>query len=238
MSETAPPPANSAPADIEVPMADVVRFIRQLSHDLRNHLNAAELQSAYLKEIVEDAEAKGEIQRLRSMVSELGAALQKLTTLMAPVKLTQMPYEAGAFIEDLQQKVTQQFPEAANAFEWSAVGLAGTFEIDPQLLQQAMLELFANALLHGRGTGNIHVAAEVAGHDFRFAMREPKATFEALTANWGREPFKRVKHGHYGLGLARARSIIEAHGGNLTARFEPDASALVTEVSLPMTHAS
>ena len=32
-------------------MPDIVKFIRQLGHDLRNHLNAAELQAAYLAEI-------------------------------------------------------------------------------------------------------------------------------------------------------------------------------------------
>ena len=55
-----------AGADIQVPMAVVVRFIRQLSHDLRNDLNAAELQSAFLKEIAEDGESRrAEVQRLR-----------------------------------------------------------------------------------------------------------------------------------------------------------------------------
>ena len=32
-------------------MPDVVKFLRQLGHDLRNHLNAAELQSAYVAEL-------------------------------------------------------------------------------------------------------------------------------------------------------------------------------------------
>ena len=50
------PHPNSDPrADIQVSMPDVVKFVRQLAHDLRNHLNAAELQSAYLDEIAEDA---------------------------------------------------------------------------------------------------------------------------------------------------------------------------------------
>ena len=36
--------------------SDIVRFIRQLSHDLRNHLNAIELQSAYIGELERDEE--------------------------------------------------------------------------------------------------------------------------------------------------------------------------------------
>lgn len=238
MSESAHLTATTAPADIAVPMSDVVRFVRQLSHDLRNHLNAAELQAAYLKEIVQDAEAKDELVRLRTIVSEMGTALQKLTAALAPAKLTQMPYEAAAFVEDLQAKVVQQFPSDAGVFEWGRPPGAATLEIDPQLLQQAMLELFGNALMHSRGDGKIRVNAEVSGRQLLLTLHEPKSAFVGSTENWGGEPFKQVKHGHYGLGLPRVRSILEAHGGSLTARFDSDASALVTTVSLPITHAS
>ncbi len=231
---------SDAPAttEIHVPMSDVVRFVRQLSHDLRNHLNAAELQAAYLKEIADDGEVKDEIQRLRGMVSDLGASLQKLTSALAAVKLTQMPYEASAFIEDLQQKAAQQFGNDAAAFDWHLEATDAQLEIDPQLLQQALVELLSNALAHDRGNGKISVQAEVKDDQFVLALREPKTAFARSTENWGREPFKLVKHAHYSLGLHRARSIIEAHGGTLTARYDSAASDLVTLVALPIAHVS
>jgi hypothetical protein len=37
---------------------EVTKFIGQLNHDLRNHLNGVELQAAFLGEIVEDPEVK------------------------------------------------------------------------------------------------------------------------------------------------------------------------------------
>lgn len=228
----------SAGTDIQLPMTDVVRFIRQLSHDLRNHLNAAELQAAYLKEIVDDAEAKKEIQRLRGMVSELGENLQKLTATLAPIRLTQMPYEASAFVEDLQQKVTQQFGDKAAAFEWKVKPSTALLEIDPQLLQQAALELLTNSLTHSRGEGQISVKTAVENNRFVLTLSEPKAGFAGSTDNWGGEPFKRVKHGHYSLGLHRARNIVEAHGGTLTAHYDSGEAVLHTVVELPVAHAA
>ena len=42
-----------------------MRFVRQLTHDLRNDLNAIELQSAYTAELEQNDELKSEIKLLR-----------------------------------------------------------------------------------------------------------------------------------------------------------------------------
>ena len=226
---------NNAPdAEIQVPMPDVVRFVRQLGHDLRNHLNAAELQSAYVAEVAEDPELKTEIKRLRAMVSEVGASLQKLTYSLSTVKLTEMPYGASDFIDDLRQKLAADFPNEHSQVEWNVDAGDAILEIDPQLLQPAFLELFANAFRHERGTGVISVEAKIADATFVFTIREPKNQFEYSTENWGREPMRSISHGHYGLGLHRARVIIEAHQGQLHARYDSPASSLFTTVTLPL----
>src|SRR5438067_5695912 len=102
-------PSNSTES-IEVSMPEVVKFVRQLAHDLRNHLNAAELQSAYLLEIAENNEVRDEIKRLRGMIAQVGGNLQELTTALSPPRLTEMPYAAKDLIEDLQQKIANDYP--------------------------------------------------------------------------------------------------------------------------------
>jgi signal transduction histidine kinase len=47
------------------------------------------------------------------------------------------------------------------------------------------------------------------------------------------QPLQKVSHGHYSLGLRRARSIIAAHGGELTARFDPTSRMLISTITLP-----
>src|SRR5204862_2253074 len=92
-------------SEIQISMPEVVKFIRQLAHDLRNDLNAAELQSPYLIEIAENNEVRDEIKRLRGMIAQVGANLQDLTAALSQPRLTQMPYAARDFIEDLRQKL-------------------------------------------------------------------------------------------------------------------------------------
>ena len=78
------------------------------------------------------------------------------------------------------------------------------------------------------------VLARIDNGKFAFTLREPKAGSALSTENWGREPLGKVRQGHYGLGLNRVRVILEAHGGELRAQYDPTASELVTTVTLPI----
>jgi K+-sensing histidine kinase KdpD len=226
---------NSTPnPHIQVSMPDVVKFVRQLGHDLRNNLNAAELQSAYLAEIAVDPEMQEEIKRLRAMVSEVGASLQRVTSSLGAPRLALMPYGAADFVEDSRQKLSTDFPGESAKIEWTVQLGDANLEIDPQLLQSALIELFANAFRHGRAEGVISVEARMDKERFVFTIREPKRNFERSTENWGREPLRAVAQGHYGLGLHRSGAIIEAHQGQLSARYDKAASSLVTTVVLPV----
>ena len=229
-------PASSDPnasPEIQVSMPDVVKFVRQLAHDLRNDLNAAELQSAYLVEIAEAGELKDEIKRLRGMISQVGANLQSVTVALGQPRLTEMPYSAKDFVDDLRQKLETAYSAESANLKWDIQAGDEELQIDPQFLLPALLELFGNAFRHGPAVGPISVTAGTENGRFVFMLREPKQSFERSTENWGREPLQSVSQGHYGLGLHRTRGIIEAHGGELKARYEPDTKSLITTVTMP-----
>jgi len=218
---------------LSVPWVDTVRFVQQLSHDLRNHLNAIELQSVYISELDGGAELKGEITRLREMISGLTAVLQKLTGL-GEVKPNLISYRASDFVEDLRKTIAHEFPKESAEITWDIQTGGAMLNVDPQLLQQAFSEVFANAFQHERGKGALIAAARIEGKRFVFTLREPKARFESSTENWGREPFRTITRGHYGLGLNRVRVIMEGHGGEMRAEYDPKGSTLLTTLTLPL----
>ena len=223
--ENEPPP---------VAWPDIVKFVRQLSHDIRNNLNAVELQSAYLAELATDDEIKSEIQRLRQMVSEVGANLQHVTAGLSQTRPTAISYKAADFVDDLKQKVAKEFPDHASKVSWDAHLNDSTLQIDPQLIQQALLELLRNAFQHEPNAKSIAAKASIDKNRFVFELSEPKANFVASTESWGREPLRSVSQGHYGLGLNRVRSIVEAHGGEFRAKYDRSAATLTTSVILPV----
>src|SRR4051812_45786961 len=124
--------ATSTPLS-DIPWDNIVRFVRQLSHDLRNHLNAAELQSAFIGEIATDPEIKSEITRLRGMLSELGALLQKLSADMGHARPNLIPYGANDFVEDLRRKIESGTPDSKRKVSWEVAASDANLSIDPQL---------------------------------------------------------------------------------------------------------
>lgn len=222
-----------SPTEPKIPWSTTTKFVSQLSHDLRNHLNAIELQGAFLSEIADNPETSKEIQRLREMTGELSAQLQKLARLLAKVQPMTMSYRASEFAEDLRAKLEEQRPAEAKTVEWQISLDEEPFEIDPQLLQGAFLELFDNAFTHDRGSGSILFSAHANSDAIEFCLAEPKQRFEHPVENWGGQPLLSIRHGHYGLGLFRARSILEAHHGTLRAEFDPAAEVFTTTICLP-----
>lgn len=229
-----PKPSSVGSEPPAVAWPDIVKFVRQLSHDIRNNLNAVELQSAFLAELAQDAEMKSEIQRLRQMISEVGSNLQRLTAGLAQTSPNTISYRAADFVEDLQQKVRNDFGESAAKVSWEVQVKDATLKIDPQLVQQAFLELFANAFQHERNVKAITAKAYINNDRFVFELREPKEKFDSRIENWGRQPLQNVSQGHYGLGLNRARIVAEANGGDLGAEYDQATSTLVSKLRLPI----
>jgi len=234
----AEPPSEDRADALNVAWSDVVRFIRQLTHDLRNHLNAIELQSAYISELDRENELKSEIKRLREMISGLTSALQSLSKAVGDVKPNLIPYSAADLVEDLRKKIDHDFSGEKAAITWNIQVGDAMLNVDPQLLQEAFTELFANAFRHDRDRGTLVAIARMDKNRLLFTLQEPKSRFDLPTESWAREPLRKVSQGHYGLGLNRVRAIVEAHGGEIYAHYDPNASALVTTLALPVSNGS
>jgi K+-sensing histidine kinase KdpD len=228
--------SSKAPTDsLNVPWSDTVRFVRQLSHDLRNDLNAIELQSAYIAELTQDQELTSEIKRLREVISGMNSTLQLLSRAVGEVAPNVVTYPAGEFLTDMRTQIERNFSKESQEITWDVQLQDGMLNIDPQLFQEVFVELFANAFQHDRGDGPVIARARISDGQFLFSLHEPKAVFSSETQkNWGREPFRNIRQRHYGLGLNRVRAIIEAHGGEFQAQYDPKAATLVSTVALPV----
>jgi K+-sensing histidine kinase KdpD len=143
-------------------------------------------------------------------------------------------YPAGEFLADMRTQIERNFSKENQEITWDVQLRDEMLNIDPQLLQEVFVELFANAFQHDRGKGALLARARITDGRFLFTLHEPKAVFSSDTQNWGREPLRNIKQRHYGLGLNRVRAIIEAQGGELQAQYDSKAATLISTVALPV----
>src|SRR6266480_4106423 len=176
--------SSKAPTDLlSVPWSDTVRFVRQLSHDLRNDLNATELRSAYIGELTQDQEVSSEIKRLREVVSGLNSRLQLLSRAVGEVAPNLITYPADEFLADIRIQIGRDFSKESHEITWDMQLQDEILNIDPQLLQEVFVELFANAFQHDRDKGALVANGRISDGWFLFTLHEPKAVFSSDTRN-------------------------------------------------------
>ncbi len=220
----------------QIPWSQLVKFVGQFNHDLRNHLNAVELQAAFLTEIITEEDAGEEMKRLREMTAAMGSDLQRLSGLLSKIQPTMMTYGAAELVEDLRSKVEAAHPDELQSLVWNSSLGAESVEIDPHVLLEALAELWENAFTHGRGSEPLVFNAEIRDRALVLTLREPKNAPLEVDETWAARPLAQVRHGHYSLGLFRARGIVAAHQGTFRASYDPTTSALVTTVTLPLSN--
>ncbi len=112
--------------------------------------------------------------------------------------------------------------------------------IDPDRIAHVFDNLVGNALAHTPAGGSVRLAAEAAGDAVRFTVTDtgegiPPEHLPHLFEKFYRVPGT-TSHGA-GLGLAIAREIVAAHGGEIRAESDPGRGATFS-FTLPTTSAT
>ncbi len=211
-------------------------FVGQLAHDIRNGLNALELQLTYLREISTDPEAVDEIKGLRNTLTNVTRQLQSLRVATGVVSPYVLEYPATDFFDDLQQRFVKQHPQASGKVIWAVEPASeALLMVDPELTLNSLLELLTNAL-HFASPEATPIRVQVATIDQRtvFLLRELQTAPPTVTpAEWGRTPLLTTRRGAYGLGLFHARRCLEKQGGTLSVEYVINQNVLTTTVTLP-----
>ena len=114
------------------------------------------------------------------------------------------------------------------------------FWADPQRIAQVLANLLDNALRHTPPTGRVEVAA--SSDEERLTIRISD-TGEGITAEHLPHVFERFyradsardrNHGGAGIGLAIAKALVEAHGGQITAASRGPGTGTSFTITLPI----
>jgi len=224
----------SAPPELEIPFSRVAAFIRQITHDIRNNLNAMDLQAAFAAELITDKEAAEEVRRIRQQVQQATRQLQALSSNFQAGKPSPVNYAGKIFMEDLRDRLMRMFPDDTADVTWTDSLGDEEISVDIEMVFNAIAEVFRNAIQFRDPGTQITVEARREGDKVVVEVRQKKESVPSDPATWGSAPFVSTRRGGYGLGLFRARRLLEAQGGDLSALHDSASGMLRTRVFLPL----
>jgi nitrogen-specific signal transduction histidine kinase len=218
------------PGEITIPLDRVARFVRQLTHDVRNGLSAIDLETAFIAEISADEEVLAELHKLREMISETAKMLRRVSQYFHPVIVHPIPWSAATVMQEIQKTAETEFPD-------EEVGFENRFQdesvhIDLQLTLTVVLAVLRNSLQFRRDDSPVTVTGALLDGKPSIEIRERRTENPIAPTEWGVQPLLSTRPGGYGLELYQARQVVAAQGGSLD--IEPDGDQLVTRLVLPV----
>jgi len=213
---------------------DRTRMLAAISHDLRTPLTTLRLRSENVDNIEERTKMLATIAEMTSMVeATLSFARDEAST--EPHRRIDLTALVASVVDDLTEAGKTVTMTGKEEEETSII-----YECEPGALKRALSNLVENAVNYAGaaqvslrdGTDNIEIAVEDDG---------PGIPEEALSQVF--QPFYRLEEsrsretGGVGLGLAIARSVVQAHGGDLSLSNRPEGGLRAT-ILLPLTSQS
>ncbi len=210
---------------VELPA--VAKFVRQHTHDIRNHLNGLDLEAALLTEIVTDGEAAESVTRLRAQIRAIAAELKALAAKFSAPEIQPVPVEARELFLIWKDQATAL---GLNSIIWQSTLGHENVRVDVAAIGVVLQELLINARQF-TGTTGLAALAGLHGGRIEFELRETKREPVDPTS-WGELPFASTKRAGYGLGLWQATQLVTANGGEISRAFLPNGT-LVTKLAFP-----
>lgn len=209
-----------------------------MAHEVRNPLGVIFNSLTTLKRLVR---LEGDAEMLVDIVGEEADRLNRivgdLLDFVRPYELSPRPTVVEALLAGATDAALQLLPRDTVRLIVEVPRALPTFQLDGQLLRQALVNLVVNAAqaMPRGGTVTVDAALEQRGGApwLRLTVRDEGVGLTTAAAERLFHPFFTTKATGTGLGLAVVKRIIDAHHGEVSARPNEGAPGTTFEVLLP-----
>lgn len=220
-------------------------LLRAVSHDLRTPLTSILGANSVL---MENEEALTPEQRMRLHVEIRDDAQWLIRMVENLLSITRIRQDQAAKIEKTPEIVEEVLAEAVGKFHKNHAEQAVSVQapetplicpMDAMLIEQVLLNLLENVVMHGEGATLLELTARSEGDHAVFAVadngcgvsneRLPHLFEDGGRASATESDSKRSM----GIGLSVCNAIIKAHGGQMYAKKRPG-GGLIVSFSLPL----
>ncbi|MEE2749970.1 MAG: ATP-binding protein, partial [Myxococcota bacterium] len=200
-------------------LALIGQMLAQITHEVRNPLNALSLNAELLREEFSDLppESVPETEAILSTMSEGIKHLELVTERY--LALTRQPApsleaeEPATIALGVARLLDEELKQAGVALDLDTP-LVGEVELDGHQIRSALLNVVRNAV--EAGASEVKMEIELADSQLRIRVTDNGCGLNDSELAQAPDPFFSTKASGTGLGLAITRQILEAHGGHLS----------------------
>jgi signal transduction histidine kinase len=217
-------------------IASIGQLAAGIAHEIRNPLTGIGITLESLhdeeglseegRELVDDISA--EVERLEALISGLLDYARPQPVVPRPMSVAKTMEWHRTYIEQCRKKGVSCSVD---------LGENPKVQGDPEKLKQLFLNLALNALEATEAGGVVSISASVSEGTpptARVEVADTGCGMDAQTLEKVFDPFFTTKNEGTGLGLSIAHSIVEQHGGSITAASSTEGGGSLFTVDLPL----
>jgi nitrogen fixation/metabolism regulation signal transduction histidine kinase len=200
-------------------LALVGQLLAQVTHEVRNPLNALSLNAELLDEELDglaadrQQEARAILQTMTTCISTLEQVTGRYLDLARRPHPEPEPSDPVAVVTEVTQLLEEELRRQGVTLSLAVAKMPKSLEIDAAQIRQALINVVRNAA--EAGARNVDIRLEQRGDELHVAIRDDGEGMSDETVKRASEPFFTTKATGTGLGLAITRQVIEDHGGRL-----------------------
>jgi signal transduction histidine kinase len=210
-------------------LAMVGQMLAQITHEVRNPLNAMSLHAELLAEDIEDPEHRAILATITAQIRRLEGLTARYLELSRGRRPELSPANPAELAREIVRLEEEALRRAGVRVELS--GEVGLVELDAEALRRTLHNLLRNAVEAGAHLVRVRIGEE--GGQLRVEMEDDGPGMAPEEAARAFEPFFTTKARGTGLGLAISRQEVEDVGGSLRCESRPGKGSIFS-VRLPM----
>jgi signal transduction histidine kinase len=212
-------------------LASVGELASGIAHEIKNPLiGVASGVDLLSKRIAADPQSAVLLEQIHTQIRRIELAIQDLLSYATPKDPLFTWTDPKQLVDRLVSLVRPQADAAGVRITEGSAGVLPTIRVDPELITQALVNLALNAIQAMESGGTLQISVETEDGSVRFSISDTGKGIAPDELERIFRPFYTTKHQGTGLGLAITRTIVERHGGYITAKSELDTGSTFTLV--------
>lgn len=207
-------------------LAVVGQMLAQITHEVRNPLNAMSLNAELLTdEVPEGSEAAEIVETIIAEIRRLEALTGRYLTLSRRRQPEHTPQDPAAMVREILLAEDAALRRAGVAVSHTAEGTR-VVELDSDAIRRALRNVLLNAV--EAGARHIAISTAMSDADLTIAVTDDGPGMNSTQIREAFEPFYTTKAQGTGLGLAISRQELEEIGGALHCKSVPGEGSTFT----------